>query len=103
MHTRRSDNRTLEAPKPIGESMSGTFNLQCSGDELLIMQISGTAGNFSFGYRPDGPYIKYPAGTTSQYDVKHPFVGDIFWLTDGDFNGVVTFSIAGYVNYLGSD
>jgi len=95
----RSDNRTLKTPTPIGESMNGVFNLEATGDELLILQISGSAGSFSFGYMPNGPYITYPAGTTSQYDVKHPFVGDIFWKTDSSFNGEVTFSIAGYTNY----
>jgi hypothetical protein len=95
----RTDNRTLKVPHPIGESQSGVFNLEATGDELLILQITGTAGNFSFGYMPGGPYITYPAGTTSQYDVKHPFVGDIYYSTDANFNGTVTFSIAGYTNY----
>ena len=97
----RSDNRTIKRPFPIGESMSGVFNLEANGCELLVMQITGTAGNFQFGYMPNGPYITYPAGTTSQYDVKHPFVGDIYWKTDSSFNGEVIFSIAGYTNYKG--
>jgi hypothetical protein len=94
----RTDNRTITIPN-IAESSTGVLNLETTGIEPLIVHITGSSGKIGFSFNNGGPYVYFPADTMLQYDVAHPWVGDIHWKTDSQFGGSIIAHIAGYPNY----